>query len=151
MGIKLVISKKRVKNIYRYKEAENDHGQKILGGWESISNIDLDQKLVLSYPSKSLKVLEEYASSALIEGVSVSSASDYISFFSALTGEAPDDFHGKWAGRVDALELEHSLSLGERYTDGQGEFFVNLSALLSGVKERFSQFGRVYKAVHPSD
>lgn len=135
----------KIDKYYRYKEVP-ERGGKISFGWEAVADIVLSQKLVLSYPSKSSKVTDLDIGWSHREGVSATSFDDYVLFFKALTGNSPSDFDGRWSDVEDQLEGERRL-YNKSYREDEGKFLLNLSKLLSGKTERFSQYSRVFKAV----
>ena len=131
---------------YSYGELEPDSDGSIAFGWTSILSIPEGEDIVASYPSKSKRVTEDDVLWSTEEGRSAATLSDYRRYFSALTGSNPKDFLSTWEGKVESLESSQKSSF-KGYRDNQGKFLLNLAKLLSGDKDRFSQFGRIYKMI----
>ena len=137
----------KLDKIYTYKEIPAKNGNTLFG-WDLTDSLDpSEEELIVSYASKSKKTLESDVQWSKSEGTSASTVRDYERYFFALTGLYPDAFLEKWGSNIDALE-ESRKNLGSSYREGEGELLINLAKVLTGNKEKFSKFGRIYKRVN---
>lgn len=138
----------KISKFYSYKELPPEDG-KILFGWTLLDSGDsfIDKDVIISYPSKSKKISPEDSSWSKDEGSSASSVEDYEKYFFALTGLAPSTFMEKWDSKLDDLEVERKL-LNKNYREEEGSFLFGIASILSGKKEKFSKFGRIFKRVN---
>ena len=137
----------KVDKFYLYKELPSKGGN-IFFGWTTAESIEPFQEgdLIVSYASKSKKVSKEDVDWSKEEGSSASPLVDYEKYFFALTGLSPDSFLERWSSNPEALE-ESRKKNGSSYRDGEGVLLLNLAQLLTGKKDKFSKFGRIYKRI----
>ena len=138
----------RPDKFYIYKELPSKNGDTFFG-WDLIDSLepsDLDD-LIVSYPSRSKKTAEADVRWSKSEGTSASTVRDYEKYFSALTGLYPEPFLERWSLDVNSLENSRR-DASSSYREGEGELLINLAKVLTGKKEKFSKFGRIYKRVN---
>ena len=134
----------KVKNCFAYHESKVSDSE-IEFGWKELKPEEVELPIVVSYGSKSKSVSKEDAEWSKGAGVNAASYSDYVRYFTALTGDSPADFYDKWNDNLEDLEKIRA-SANPQYRDGEGKFLVSLSNLLNnGVK--FSQYGRLFKLI----
>ena len=140
----------KISKFYSYKELPPEDG-KILFGWNLLDSGDTlaDKEVIVSYASKSKKVSPEDSSWSKEEGSSASSVEDYEKYFAALTGLSSADFISKWTDRLEDLERDRLLA-NKNYRKEEGAFLLSLAHILSGEKDKFSKFGRIFKRVNGS-
>ena len=99
----------------------------------------------MSYGSKSKTINEDDAKWSKDAGINAASLSDYLRYFTALTGDSPDDFLAKWSDDLTKLE-DLRKSSNPQYRDGEGEFLISLANLLKDGG-KFTQYGRIFKLI----
>jgi len=144
MSLDSFIKSNRINKIYSYQEVRD--GNRIEFGWGEASHLDLNDSIVISYPSRSKKVSEEDKVWSAKEGRSAASLTDYRSYFKSITSQSPENFIKKW----DSIDLLESFwkNNSKLYRDGEGQFLLSLANLIvNGSK--FISFGRIYRKIEP--
>jgi|TARA_R110001583_G_scaffold16234_35_gene66447 hypothetical protein len=142
MSFEAFIKNNKINKVYSYKEMRD--GSTIEFGWVESSGINIDEPIVLSYPSKSKKISDRDKEWSKDEGRTASTLSDYRKYFISITGSTPEDFISKWDD-INLLE-KHWKSKSPRYRDGEGKFLISLANLISNGS-KFIHYGRIYKRV----
>ena len=138
------VKKLKIKTCFAYHE-EKISDTETTFGWVPMDNKGLEMPFVVSYGSKAKTVSENDAKWSKEAGVNAASLSDYMRYFTSLTGDTPSDFLGKWKDDLEKLE-DLRRSANPQYRDGEGVFLVSLAnLLLAGGK--FSQYGRIFKLI----
>jgi|7_EtaG_2_1085326.scaffolds.fasta_scaffold09118_2 hypothetical protein len=142
--VKSFCDEHKVKKIYAYHEKKN--GSNIEFGWVMSDSIQVDEGVILSYPSRTRKTKEEKAWSDK-EGVTATSLSDYKSFFTASTGYEPEKFI-ELSDDVSGSFVEVWLKNNAGYTEDSFVFLASLATLIIEGKS-FNMFGRGFKVISP--
>lgn len=139
-----VAKKFKVKSCFAYHEERTSESE-VSFGWIPMERSRLEIPFVMSYGSKSKAVSDNDAKWSKDAGINAASLSDYLRYFTALTGDSPDEFLTKWNEDVLKLEaLRESSNPG--YRDGEGSFLLSLANLLKDGG-KFTQYGRIFKLV----
>ena len=136
--------KYKVKSCFAYHE-ERTSDVEVSFGWIPMEKDNLEMPFVISYGSKAKSVKEQDAQWSKDAGVNAASLSDYLGYFTSLTGDSPADFLAKWSNDLPKLE-ELRESSNHQYREGEGEVLVSLANLLVGGN-KFTQYGRIFKLI----
>jgi hypothetical protein len=139
-----VAKKFRVKSCFAYHE-ERTSDTEVSFGWIPMEKDNLEMPFVISYGSKAKSIKEEDAQWSKDAGINAASLSDYLRYFTSLTGDSPSDFLTKWDNDLPKLE-ELRKSSNPQYRAGEGEFLLSLASLLKGG-DKFTQYGRIFKLI----
>ena len=139
-----VAKKFKIKSCFAYHE-ERTSETEVSFGWIPMDKGRLETPFIMSYGSKSKSISEDDAKWSKDAGINAASLSDYLRYFTALTGDSPDDFLERW--KEDKLGLEElRKSSNPNYRDGEGGFLLSLATLLKDG-EKFTQYGRIFKLI----
>lgn len=136
--------KYKIKSCFAYHE-ERTSETEVSFGWIPMDKGRLETPFVMSYGSKSKAVNEDDAKWSKDAGINAASLSDYLRYFTALTGDSPDEFLEKWKEDEPKLEALRKSS-NPNYRDGEGAFLMSLAALLKDGG-KFTQYGRIFKLI----
>tara|TARA_R110002020_G_scaffold50716_7_gene143211 strand:+ start:5731 stop:6174 length:444 start_codon:yes stop_codon:yes gene_type:complete len=142
-NIESFISKHKISNVYRYAETNIAQAKEISFGWVRTDVIDLNNPVILSYPSKSKKFSVDLLEWSNKEGTSAVGLSDYSRYFLAVTSKTPDEFMTVWQDKRDEFTSGKSLA-GEKMDH---EYIFCLAELLSFGK-KFILGGRIFKLIN---
>jgi hypothetical protein len=144
VGNSETIKKLKIKSCFAYHE-EHVSDTETTFGWIPMEKSGLETPFIISYGSKAKTVNEDDAKWSKDAGINAASLSDYMRYFTSLTGDSPSDFFDKWSEDSSKLE-ELRKTANPQYRAGEGEFLVSLAKLL---KEggRFTQYGRIFKLI----
>jgi len=139
-----VIKKFKIKSCFAYHE-ERASDKEVTFGWIPMDKDNLEAPFVISYGSKAKTINKNDAKWSKDAGINAASLSDYMRYFTSLTGDTPGDFLDKWSNDTSELE-ELRKTANPQYRDGEGEFLISLANLL---KEggKFTQYGRIFKLI----
>tara|TARA_Y100000310_G_C20424637_1_gene688426 strand:+ start:356 stop:799 length:444 start_codon:yes stop_codon:yes gene_type:complete len=143
MSLDSFIKKYKVKNFYKYSEEKN--GKVIKFGWVRSNYVDLNDKIVLSYPSKSKSFELDDTDWSNKEGVSAVGISDYIKYFKSLTSLSPGEVCEKWPDNEGSF-IEHLSGKYKDLSSKDIDYILSLANLLENEK-RFIIYGRIFKIV----
>jgi hypothetical protein len=123
------ISKKfKIKSCFAYHEEQSSETE-VAFGWIPMEKDNLEKPFVISYGSKSKSVTDVDSEWSKDAGINAASLSDYLRYFTSLTGDSPDDFSSKWG--MDLVKLEAlRKSSNPNYRQGEGAFLLSLARLL---------------------
>jgi len=139
-----IAKKFKIKSCFAYHE-ERTSDTEVSFGWIPMDKRRLETPFVMSYGSKSKTINEDDAKWSKDAGINAASLSDYLRYFTALTGDSPDDFLAKWSDDLTKLE-DLRKSSNPQYRDGEGEFLISLANLLKDGG-KFTQYGRIFKLI----
>lgn len=134
--LKDFLKEHKVTTLYRYY---TEGVSEVHFGWIVVDSIDLSQKIVVSYPSKSKNATEEEKAAALSAGRSAATLDDYQQYFVALTGQ-------DWAVFLEKYPTSDELLSNTNYSETQGTFLYKLANFLLKEK-KINVSGRGYKMV----
>ena len=140
-----LVKKFKIKSCYAYHE-ERASDTEVTFGWIPMDKTRLETPFVMSYGSKGKSVSEEDLDWSKEAGVNAASLSDYFRYFSALTGDSPEEFLSKWGSDLGKLE-DLRKSTNTNYGEGEGEFLLSLARLLQGG-DKFTKYGRIFKVIN---
>ena len=107
----------KIHNYYIYKETQETGSPEIKFGWDRVDTLNKSEdELILSYSSKSKKIIKSDSDWSKAEGTSAFTKADCSRFFNALTGDTPEDFYNKWNGNIGRLEV-HWKDKNSEYRD----------------------------------
>jgi len=138
------IKKFKIKSCFAYHE-ERTSDTEVSFGWIPMEKDNLEMPFVVSYGSKAKTVNETDAKWSEDAGVNAASLSDYLRYFTSLTGEPPSDFFAKWSSDIPSLE-ELRKTANPQYREGEGAFLISLAKLLN-EGGKFTQYGRIFKLI----
>jgi len=137
------LDKNNISKIYKYKESVLDGGR-VEFGWIQSDDMDFDGEVVVAYHSRTKKATLNESSWSREEGNSVTSISDYKSYFIRSTGFQPVEFIDIY--ELDKESLYKMWDSNSIYDSDTVDFLYSLSNLLVNHK-RFIHSGRGYKVV----
>jgi hypothetical protein len=138
------VKKFKIKSCFAYHE-ERTSDTEVTFGWIPMEKDNLEMPFVVSYGSKAKSVNDNDAKWSKDAGINAASLSDYMRYFTSLTGDSPSDFLGKWNEDSGKLE-EFRKTSNDQYRDGEGEFLISLANLLK-EGDKFTQYGRIFKLI----
>ena len=144
MNKKEAAKKYKVNSCFAYHE-ERTSDTEVSFGWIPMDKGRLETPFVMSYGSKAKSITEEDAKWSKNAGSNAASLSDYLRYFTALTGDSPSDFLDKWSDDSSGLE-DLRKSSNPQYRDGEGVFLISLANLLKDGG-KFTQYGRIFKLI----
>ena len=134
----------KVKSCFAYHE-ERSSDTEVSFGWIPMDKGRLEVPFIMSYGSKAKTINEDDAKWSKDAGINAASLSDYLRYFTALTGDSPDEFLVKWSEDKPKLEALRESS-NPNYRDGEGDFLLSLASLLKDGG-KFTQYGRIFKLI----
>ena len=138
------VKKFKIKSCFAYHE-ERTSDTEVSFGWIPMERDNLEMPFIVSYGSKAKTVNETDAKWSEDAGVNAASLSDYLRYFTSLTGDSPSDFSIKWNSDVSNLE-ELRKTANPQYREGEGTFLISLAKLLNDGG-KFAQYGRIFKLI----
>ena len=132
--------------IYKYHEERKDKAN-IEFGWRVSEVIDITKPIIISYYSRTKFASEDEIEASKSEGKNIALLSDYIKFFTALTGVTPKEFYNKWKN-AGAGELKRYWNGVSPSSDDRQHLFVFKLSELILTEKKFVMYGRGYKMMN---
>lgn len=127
------LEKNKIDHIYELVSFQD--GGTTYFGWREAKELDSNEKLILSYPSKAKGVTEEEKNWSKIAGRNIVTKTSYSNYIKSYLGETPEKLWQEWGGKRDAFlsywDSNHPKGLGPMIYDllcliNEGKKFVNL-------------------------
>lgn len=145
MTLEDFLKAEKISSIYSYLETRSSNSR-VEFGWVIAKAIDINEPIVVSYPSRSKYINDIDKEWSKEEGKNATSLSDNERYFNALTGYSASQFIDIWSDNIGSFsDIWRDKNPNAR--DEEEEFLLDLARLIVNGK-RFTKFGRVFKIIN---